>query len=304
MLMKKLTAVSLALVMSLPAVPFVVSAEDSAKVYVTIADGEGKLALTQKAVTVTDIDGDGVLSICDALYQAHEDNFEGGAKAGFEALKTEYGLSLEMLWGTANGGSYGYYVNHASAWSLNDAVKDGDYIDAFCYTDSETWSDVYCYFDINNCEAAVDDSVTLTLTRAGYDENWLPITLPVEGAVITVNGKDSKHVTDADGKVTVKFSSAGAKIISARSETLTLVPPVCIVAVSNASDVLYGDVDESGEIDILDVITLNKSILGKEVLSAQAEKNADTDGNEKIDSNDALNILKYIVGIETELPVK
>ena len=303
MLVKKITAASMALAMSLPMMPLTASAEDSAQVFVTIADGEGKLALTQKAVTVTDVNNDGVISIYDALYQAHEDNFEGGAKAGFEALETEYGLSLEMLWGTANGGSYGYYVNHAYVLSLNSAVKDGDYIDAFCYTDP-AWRDIYCYFDVSQCEAAVDDAVTLTLTGAGYDADWLPTTFPLENAIITVNGKDTKYKTDADGKVTMKFSSAGTKIISARSETKILVPPACIAAVSNASAVLYGDVDENGEIDILDVITLNKSILGKEVLSAQAEKNADADGNQKIDSNDALSILKYIVGVETELPVK
>jgi hypothetical protein len=75
---------------------------------VTIADGEGKLALVQKPVTVTDVDNDGALTIYDALWQAHEDNFKGGAKAGFEAVPTEYGLYMEMLWGTANGGSFAY----------------------------------------------------------------------------------------------------------------------------------------------------------------------------------------------------
>ncbi|MBR7085144.1 MAG: dockerin type I repeat-containing protein [Oscillospiraceae bacterium] len=303
MLVKKLTAVSMALAMSLPLIPLPVSAEDSVKVFVTIADGDGKLALTQKAVTVTDVDNDGTLTISDALYQAHEDNYKGGAKAGYEALlNPEYGLSLEMLWGVTNGGSYGYYVNHAMAWSLGDAVKDGDFIDAFCYT-TEDYSDVYCYFDTRQADAVKGDSVTLTLNCIGFDETWLPVSLPVENAVITVNGKDTKYKTDADGKVTLKLNTVGTATISAKSDSAKLIPPVSIVNVSETAPTLFGDADENGEVDILDIITINKNILGKEILSAQAQKNADVDNNQKIDSNDALNLLKYLVGIITELPV-
>ena len=68
--------------------------------------------------------------------------------------------------------------------------------------------------------------------------------------------------------------------------------------------VTYGDVDCNGEIDILDVITLNKNLLGKEILDEQAQKNADVDENDKINSVDSQNILKYIVGIVTAFPSK
>ena len=59
----------------------------------------------------------------------------------------------------------------------------------------------------------------------------------------------------------------------------------------------YGDVNEDGEIDILDVITLNIAILGKENLSVQAVRNADVNRNETPDATDALMIMKYIVGV-------
>ena len=73
-----------------------------------------------------------------------------------------------------------------------------------------------------------------------------------------------------------------------------------------STDILWGDVDCSGEVDILDVITLNKAILGKETLSAQGEKNADVDQSGKPDSTDALNIMKLIVQIYTQadMPLK
>ena len=45
------------------------------------------------------------------------------------------------------------------------------------------------------------------------------------------------------------------------------------------------------------MITVNKAILGKEILSEQGNKNADIDKDGKPTSSDAMMILKHIVGI-------
>ncbi len=58
-----------------------------------------------------------------------------------------------------------------------------------------------------------------------------------------------------------------------------------------------GDVTLDGSVNILDVITVNKAILGKETLTAMQNKTADINRDDKIDSSDALEILKQIVGI-------
>ena len=68
-------------------------------------------------------------------------------------------------------------------------------------------------------------------------------------------------------------------------------------------DVLYGDCDVDGDVDIMDVIAINKAILGATTLSAQGKINADVDINNEIDTTDALNILKKVVKL-VELPVK
>lgn len=232
--MKKfITAVS-AILFAMSAGAISVSAEETAEVYVTIADANGAIAMAQEKVTVTDIDADSVLTINDALYAAHEAAYEGGAAAGYGTASSEYGLSLTKLWGEENGGSYGYYVNNASAMSLSDTVKDGDYISAFVYTDLSAWSDTYCFFDVNTITAEEDTAFTLTLSAAGYDANWNAITVPVEGAVITLNGQATEFVTDADGKVEITAADAGECIISAKSESQILVPPVCIAEISAA----------------------------------------------------------------------
>ena len=58
-----------------------------------------------------------------------------------------------------------------------------------------------------------------------------------------------------------------------------------------------GDATGDGEIDILDVITVNKTILGKETLTDAQLKAIDFNQNGKPDSTESLAILKYIVGL-------
>ena len=215
-----------------------VFADEPITVYVTIADDNGALVLAHEAITVTtDFDFDGTLSIADAIFCAHEAKFEGGADAGFACERTVYGLSLIKLWGIDNGGSFGYYCNNASPMSLSDAIANGDSITVFAYTDLTMWSDTFCYFDAATAKATVGEELTLTLSSAGYDAEWNPVVYPVVGAVITVDGTDTEFVTDENGCVTLTLDEVGSYLISARSDTQTLVPPVCTVSVTN--DVPY-----------------------------------------------------------------
>lgn len=212
-----------------------VASPDTAEVYVTVSDKDGKLALAQEKITVTDTDKDGYLTVNDALFCAHEAKYEGGAQAGYASAYGAYGLSLTKLWGTANGGSYGYYVNNKSAWSLADTVKNGDYVNAFVYTDLTAWSDTYCMFNVNTASAKVGGEINLTLTSYNYDTNGNLITVPVGGATVTVNGEKTAFKTDKNGTVTITLEKEGAYVISAVSDTQLLVPPVCKATVTAAS---------------------------------------------------------------------
>ncbi|MBR0484397.1 MAG: DUF5620 domain-containing protein [Oscillospiraceae bacterium] len=60
---------------------------------------------------------------------------------------------------------------------------------------------------------------------------------------------------------------------------------------------IWGDADENGSVDILDVILINKTILGKDVLTEQGLANADLNMNEIPDNIDSLNTMKLIVGL-------
>jgi len=66
---------------------------------------------------------------------------------------------------------------------------------------------------------------------------------------------------------------------------------------SQSGEMVLGDADSNQKIDILDVITLNKAVMGKETLSENSLKAIDFNHNGKPDSEEALTLLKYIVGL-------
>ena len=120
----------------------VFAAEDSATVYVSVAD-KGELVAAQVEVNVVDIDSDGKLTVNDALYALHEAVYEGGSQAGYGYyIHKDYGLSLGKLWGDTSG-NFGYYINNSSCWGLADVVKNGDYVNAFIYSDTKFYSDIH-----------------------------------------------------------------------------------------------------------------------------------------------------------------
>lgn len=210
---------------------FAACAEEAPVAYVSISDDTGALVLAHQPVDVTDADGDGALTICDALACAHAAYHPDGTTA-FLAETTEWGLSLYVLWGVDNGGSYGYYVNDLSAQSLLDPIHPGDHVKAYAYTDLTAWSDTYAFFTAPVAAAAVNEKVSLTLSANGYDANWAPVVNTVAGAVIIVNGEKTDIVTDDNGNAVLTFAEAGVYTVSAVSDTMTLVPPVCIVTVT------------------------------------------------------------------------
>ncbi len=230
--MKKLFSVMFAFLVIMGCINITTFADNaSATVYVSISN-KGQLVTAQTKVTVTDIDGDNTLTVNDALYAAHEAAYPGGAKAGYSYyIHKDYGLSIGKLWGDTSG-NFGYYINNSSCWSLADTVKNGDYLNAFVYSDSKYYSDKYCFFNNFSVTADANSDIELTLSSAGYDANWNPVTLPVANAEITVDGKATGVKTDANGKATIQISDAGNHIISAVSGSETLVPPVCTAQIN------------------------------------------------------------------------
>lgn len=200
--------------------------EAGPKVRVTVSTA-GTVQLAAKETAVKDLDGDGVLSVWEAVQCAH-DAYAPKDKA-FVVEDTEYGKSITSVWGDVNGlSAYGTYQNNAMVYDLTAPIAEGDYVVVYSYADLTAWTDCYAFFEPLT---AAEGKVTLTASYSGFDENWNPVLAPLADAVITIDGADTEYVTDADGKVTVEISKKGEAVVSARSDTLTLVPPVALITV-------------------------------------------------------------------------
>lgn len=237
--MLKLTAMVMCMLTAIafmPAGVFAVDGDpsnaDSAKVYVSVSVA-GKTALVNKTVTVSDTNANGKLDIDDTLLAAHKAYCPQGVE-GYKSESGQYGLSLMKLWGDESG-AFGYYLNHNSAWSLEDTVKDGDFVHAFVYTDKTGWSDKYSYFNKKSATVTAGQKTALKLNAAGFDEQWNPVVSGYAGAEVGYYKGSTwvkLAVTDSTGTAKVTAAAKGTYTITAKAKTgEILVPPVCMLTV-------------------------------------------------------------------------
>lgn len=228
--MKKTIVTLILLAMMIPlASGFVFAEEKNIDVFVSISDEKGNLALAMERITVYDSDGDGVITLNDALIVAHDEKYEGGSDAGYSTDTGDWGLFITKLWGVENGGSYSYAINDSLNASLASPIKSGDRIFAYAYTDLVNFSDRFSYFDRSLVQASVGEEIRLRLFGLVADANWNFVPEAISGAQITVNGEKTDIFTDSDGYFTLKAEGSGRVVVSAISEDVTLVPPVCIL---------------------------------------------------------------------------
>ena len=108
----------------------------------------------------------------------------------------------------------------------------------------------------------------------------------------TTEDKTGKDVNVTYNTITLVYDDATAETKPADSD---------LPAVSK-----YGDLNNYGSVDIIDVITMNRFLLGVRDLDPQSKANADVNADKKIDSQDTLNILKRALEMlkDADFPVK
>ncbi len=229
------------------------------KVSVTVSNA-GDVVVAQQTVTVTDHNDNGWFDVDDTLYAIHEKAYEGGAAAGYASSDTQYGMSITKLWGDTSG-SFGYWLDNASCWSLEDEVKEGGHVVAFVYADKTNYSDAYAKFDSFSYEAVNNKELSLTLETAGYDANWNTVFSGKAGAAITayennkpLNAGDYTVTDNGEGSYTVTFRNVGSYTLIAAGESM--VPAVSTVAVSKNPDELAAEAVEA-KIDAIGTVTLD-----------------------------------------------
>ena len=212
------------------------------QIYVTISN-KGSVVLFQQSITVIDVNNNGFFDVDDALYAAHEAGYNGGAAAGYASEMTQYGLGIAKLWGDTSY-CYGYWLNNASCWSLEDVVAEGNHLVAFVYTDGTNWSDAYTKFEMFDYTATAGQTLAVKLDKAGYDANWNTVFSAHAGAAISVYDSTGKalaegySVTDnADGSYTLRIDTEGSYYVVASDADPLTVPAVCQVVVAHAEPV-------------------------------------------------------------------
>ncbi|MDE6731087.1 MAG: 1,4-beta-glucanase [Oscillospiraceae bacterium] len=74
---------------------------------------------------------------------------------------------------------------------------------------------------------------------------------------------------------------------------------------SDDPEILWGDADENGKVEIVDVVLMNRVYVGIDKISDTGKTNADTDQDGKISLSDSMNVLKLLVHLleQKDFPV-
>ena len=204
-------------------------------------------------------------------------------------------------------------------------TTDGTSSSVFNITGNMNSKDVTVTYNGQTFTKALKMESATSITFTATSDGTLTLVTDTANKTIKVNGQ--KYTTDANGVATVAVSAGAVEITKGDTMNLSYIsynasgnttdkPVTNTTAETKATETTktttvatettpstpageleLGDVDGDGEVSILDVITINKAIMGKEVLSDAQNKAADVNGNGTPDSGDALQVLKKIVGI-------
>ena len=131
----------------------------------------------------------------------------------------------------------------------------------------------------------------------------------IDGEPVELTG-EPKLMTMDDGKNLrlAIINPWSANAVSAFDANVTIAESLEVkftaqIRLDEETETVYGDVDGNGKVELLDVILLNKNLLGMEKLTDKGSTNADVNLDKKVDGTDSLFILKSLVSLVT-LPVQ
>lgn len=123
----------------------------------------------------------------------------------------------------------------------------------------------------------------------------------VAGAVVVVDPTQSTESTQPTTETTtVTTTTTETQPTTGTTATTESTQPTS----GGTKDAIYGDVEDDGDVDLLDVILLNKNLLGiAQIPTAQGKVNADVNIDGAVDGSDSLYILQSTVSLVT-LPIQ
>ena len=223
------------------------TAAEPVDVTMTVSN-KGTLALVNGTVTVTDSNGDGILTYHEALEAAHA----AYCPDGYTATESEWGISVSKIWGVETYNSLYFRNGEALANHVGNTetstVAEGDSLLVSVNKDDTYYSDRYSSFNLTEktVVAGVSFKLTLKAELTGGSTIVPNATIGIwkDGVFTPIEGM----ATGEDGNVTLTFDEVGTYIISASgtvSDTVQdwsnggaeitvdcpIIAPVCVVTV-------------------------------------------------------------------------
>lgn len=118
-------------------------------------------AMAARPVTVNDLNEDGYLTVDEAMIEAHDAYFEGGAEAGYSVGKA----FSDKIWGVETSNIL-YYINDEGipTGATEDLVAEGDSLYVSVNADDAYYSDWYTMFAEKDMAVKEDAEISVNLT--------------------------------------------------------------------------------------------------------------------------------------------
>ena len=183
---------------------------------------------------------------------------------------------IEIAWENCN-----FYGSRVYQFGLLNKMNPDTYDTTWDSSNDYSYSDLISFEDDNDAAAITKKIPAYANGKLVWGEEP-DGTKPSETTDVTTTGTTDK------GTATTTTTTTTAATVSGSG---------------SGSSVLYGDVNLDSRIDITDAVLLNRAVSDTVKLNEQAALNADCDANGELSGNDAVVLLKFLVHIETTLPV-
>ena len=162
-------------------------------------------------------------------------------------------------------------------------------------------------FNRSYLETLTEGKHTLHVTFATCPDVVLTIQVLGQSGTTETTVTTTEETTTTETETTSSAADTTSEIASSESTTETVASTTETTAQTTASSsevlgqVLYGDVNLDGRVDITDAVLLNKATAGVVTLNDTARQNADCDADGMTDTNDATVLLRFFVQIIKKL---
>ena len=183
-------------------------------------------------------------------------------------------------------------------WDFNDTWRiEGSRNDGYPFLKNNPPAPYVKYAIVAN---VVGGTATVSTNPAAETTEGVTVTVSIANIEASKQFK-SITVTDVDSGAV-----ATTTVTSGKSYTFTM-PAKAVtvtVAVQWVTTVVYGDVNDDGDIDVTDAVLVLKHITDSSTLNAQQQIAANVNGDTEIDITDAVLILKHITDPNTPFPIE